>query len=53
MQRVRAESERRERESREEIVLLNLDTQLGAFGPGADPTRRRAAIPATALARRD
>jgi len=26
-------------------VRLNADTQLGAFGPGADPTRRRAAIP--------
>ena len=52
MQRVRAKSERREREreSREEIVLLNVDTQLGAFGPGADPTRSRAAYPPPRLA---
>ena len=47
--RVSAESESECRDS----VLLNVDTQLGAFGPGADPTRRRAAIPATALARMD
>ena len=26
-------------------MLLNADTQLGAFGPGADPTRSRAAYP--------
>ena len=52
MQRVSAESEsreceerERERESREETVLLNVDTQLGAFGPGADPTRSRTAYP--------
>ena len=29
---------------------LNPDTQLGAFGPGADPTRSRAAIPPPRLA---
>ena len=26
-------------------VVLNVDTQLGAFGPGADPMRSRAAYP--------
>ena len=32
-------------------VPLNADTQLGAFGPGADPKRRRAAIPPPRLAK--
>ena len=31
-------------------VPLNADTQLGAFGPGADPTRSRAAYPPPRLA---
>ena len=42
-----SESECRDR------VRLDADTQLGAFGPSADPTRLRAAIPAIALARMD
>ena len=34
------------------LLLLDAhaDTQLGAFGPGADPTRSRAAYPAPCLA---
>ena len=32
-------------------VLLNPDTPLGSFGPGADPKRRRAASPPPRLAR--
>ena len=31
-------------------VTTNADTQLGAFGPGADPTRSRAAYPPPRLA---
>ena len=42
------------RETTEELcrdrVPLNPDTQLGAFGPGADPTRSRAAYPPPRLA---
>ena len=32
---------------------LNPDTQLGAFGPGADPKRRRAASPPPRLLRKE
>ena len=45
--------EKRERERERERKVRWTQTRMGAFGPGADPTRRRAAIPATALARRD
>ena len=44
MQRVSVESECRDR------VPLNPDTHLGAFGPGADPTRSRTAYPPPHLA---
>ena len=30
-------------------LTTDVDTQLGAFGPGADPKRSKAAISATAL----
>ena len=47
--RVSAESESRERERErgesERATCKNVDTHWGAFGPGADPKRSKAAYP--------
>ena len=48
IKRRRKSSERKDTENLRDSadqVTANSDTQLGAFGPGADPKRSRAAIP--------
>ena len=54
IKRRRKSSERKHTENLRDsadLVTANPDTQLGAFGPGADPKRRRAASPPPRLDR--